>query len=71
MGIIPESELTGTTSVPELEKIIYDALTLGPMLEPLIEDLVYKDHVDKFTKEVSEKEVVKALYSCSFLSQCP
>lgn len=39
VGIIPDNELTGITNELELNKIIYDTLCIGPMLEPLITDL--------------------------------
>ena len=43
VGIIPDNELTGITNELELNKIIYDTLCIGPMLEPLITDLREKD----------------------------
>ena len=39
VGIISEKELTGTTNAQELQKIVNDALAIGPMFEPLIQDL--------------------------------
>ena len=31
IGIIPESDLSGTTNETELKRILYDALSIGPM----------------------------------------
>jgi len=36
VGIIHESELIDTVKKDELERIIYDALGLGPMFDPLV-----------------------------------
>lgn len=43
IGIIPESELKGTVNQTKLRRIIYDAVSVGPMLQPLIEDLRSKN----------------------------
>jgi len=46
VGIIPEQDLFEVTTKPELERIIYDALGLGPIYEPLILDLTSKDKIN-------------------------
>ena len=67
IGIIPESKLSGITNEQELKRIIYDALSVGPMLQPLLEDLRDKDQIDGGTGDIFLQDVVKALYSNSFL----
>lgn len=71
IGIIPETELTGITNEIELKRIIYDALSVGPMLQPLLEDLKDKGQYDDKMPEIKMQDVVKALYSNSFLKACP
>ena len=46
VGIIADSELKGNTTESELRKIIYDTLSIGPMLEPLIEDIREKGYIE-------------------------
>lgn len=46
VGIIEEKELKDSTSKSELEKILVDALSIGPMLDPLIRDLESKGMID-------------------------
>lgn len=46
VGIIPENDIQGQTTPQELRKIIYDALSIGPIYEPLLLDLESKNHVD-------------------------
>lgn len=46
IGILPESSIRETTSPYELEKILYDALCIGPMLEPLMAELRANGRVD-------------------------
>ena len=78
IGIIPESELgitfgmqnSGTTNEQELKRIIYDALSIGPMLQPLLEDLRTKGKIAR-TGDIDLQDLVKALYSNSFLKACP
>jgi hypothetical protein len=65
ISIIPEEDLTGTTTKAELEKVIYDCLSIGPMFDPLIKDLESKGLIDD--GEIQCKDLVKALYSNSFL----
>jgi hypothetical protein len=70
IGIIPESFFTTeTTNESELKRIIYEGLAIGPLFEPLIEDLITKDKVDK--GEILCSDVVKSVYSESFLKRCP
>lgn len=45
VGIIPEEDLTGTTTEEELRKVIYDSLCIGPMLDPLMKDLDYNGNI--------------------------
>jgi len=71
IGIIPESDLSGTTNETELKRIIYDALSIGPMFQPLIDDLRNKGNIDDRSGEVFLQDVCKALYSNSFLKACP
>lgn len=52
VGIISEKELTGTTNAQELQKIINDALCIGPMYEPLIQDLRNNELVDLRTGDI-------------------
>jgi len=61
--------LNGFTSVQEIQKIVDDALTIGPMFEPIIEDLKEKGQVD-ITGEIRMKDLVAALYSSTFLAKC-
>ena len=42
----------GPTSEQELKRIIYDALSVGPMLQPLIEDLRQKNKIDERSGEI-------------------
>ena len=71
IGIIPESDLSGATNETELKRIIYDALSIGPMFQPLIDDLRKKDNIDDRMGDILLQDVVKALYSNSFLKACP
>lgn len=46
IGIIPESFFTTeTTNELELKRIIYEGLAIGPLFEPLIDDLIRKDKI--------------------------
>jgi len=47
VGIIPESELIDSTNKKELERIVYDALGLGPIFEPLMMDIENKGLVER------------------------
>jgi hypothetical protein len=69
VGIIPEDELSGHTNAQELSKVIYDSLSIGPLFDPLINDLNSKGLI--IDEEIECKEVLKALYSNSFLKRCP
>ena len=57
----------------ELDKAIKNALGIGPMMDPLIQDLKQKDQYDDRTKEIEiqSNHLVKALYSNTFLDKCP
>lgn len=57
----------------ELDRVIQNALGIGPILDPLIQDLKDKDQYDDRTKEIEiqSHHLVKALYSNSFLEKCP
>jgi hypothetical protein len=53
VGIVPDRELRGdVTNENELKKIIYDALSIGPMYEPLIKDLKSKGHICEKTSDI-------------------
>jgi len=71
IGIIPESDLSGTTNETELKRILYDGLSIGPMFQSLMDDLRNKGLIDERTGDVFLQDVCKALYSNSFLKACP
>lgn len=71
IGLIPESELLDATNKEELKRIFYDALAIGPLYEPLIQDLHQKGMIDDRTGEIKQCDVVRALYSNSFLMSAP
>ena len=54
VGIIPDRELTGITNTSELNKILYDTLSIGPMLEPLIADLRDKEFIEAGTGDIEQ-----------------
>ena len=58
------------TNEQELRRIIYDALSIGPMFQPLVEDLRDKGQIEA-SGDIALQDVVKALYSNSFLRACP
>jgi hypothetical protein len=66
VGIIPEEDLSGETNSQELRKVIYDSLSIGPLFDPLMEDLQSKGFVSS-CGDISCKNVIKALYSNSFV----
>ena len=71
VGIVEEKELVDTTTKSELEKILIDALSIGPMLLPLIKDMESKGLINNKTGEIEQQDVVKSLYSNSYLTECP
>ena len=56
----------GYTNEIELKRIFYDALSIGPMYEPLIDDLKEKNLFDK-AGDLLCQDVIKCLYSNSYL----
>jgi len=73
IGIIQDSELESesmNTDTEELKKIFYDALCLGPMYDTLHKILVERNYLD-FSNRIKCKDVVKALNTNKFLSNCP
>ena len=71
VGIIEEKELVDSTTKAELEKILIDALSIGPMLDPLLKDMESKGMISPTTGEINQQDVVKSLYSNSYLTECP
>jgi len=73
IGIIPDSKLESdsmNTDTDELKKIFYDALCLGPMYDSLHKILVEKNYLD-ISNRIRCWDVVKALNTNKFLSNCP
>jgi len=70
VGILPDKDLTDTISEIDLKRVVYEALGIGPMYQPLITDLKEKNYVDA-SGEIEMQDVVKCLHSNSFLTTCP
>ena len=69
VGIIPEEELRGYSNEQELRKVIYDSLSIGPFFDPLMKDLKAKGFI--VNGEIKCENVIKTLYSNSFVESCP
>ena len=67
VGIISEQDLNDSTTASELSRILFDALALGPIYEPLLNDLKSKKMICEKTRDIKQSDVVKCLYSNSFL----
>ena len=70
IGILSENELIGKTNLGELERIFYDALSIGPMYGPLVQDLERKGMILE-AQQVKRQDVKEALYSVSFMDSSP
>jgi len=69
IGIIPEADLKDITNAKELETIIFEALGMGPMFDPLMIDLRAKGMLEH--ESINQADIFKVLYSDSFLRNCP
>ena len=45
VGMLPESDLHGDMPIDEMKRIIHDALGIGPMFNPLYDDLQRKERI--------------------------
>lgn len=71
IGIIPENSLKHVTTTNDLKRIVCDALGIAPIYNPLINDLQSKNKISGPLNEINEEDVVKSLYSNTFLTNCP